>query len=97
MKYKYWRAALRYGHVKKGKEVSVARYIQSEPEFGIVDVMNLVQDMPGVKSRGALRIKRIDEAAFERGKLEEQNNFYLLKLMTYRPKKPIQDTVGGSH
>ncbi|MFF2480102.1 hypothetical protein [Paenibacillus sp. NPDC058071] len=97
MAYKYWRAVLRYGHVKKGKEVSVARYIQSEPEFGIVDVMNLVQNMPGVKNRGALRIERIDEAAFERGKLEEQDNFYLLKLMTYRPKNPIQETVGGAH
>lgn len=96
MAYRYWRAVLRYGHVKKGKEVSVARYIQSNPEFGIVDIMNLVQNMPGVKNRGAMSIESIDETAFERGKLEEHDNLYLLKLMTYRPKNSIQETVGGT-
>lgn len=92
MVWRYWRVVLRYGHVKRNNEVSVARYIRAEAHYKITDIMGLVNNMPGVKQRGVIQIKEIDAADFEEGKEHEQDNFYLIKLFNYHPKKQINIT-----
>lgn len=84
MEWSYWKVVCRYGHVKKRKEVSVARHLQMPLEATIVDVLDLAQNMPGVKNRGLVYAKRITYEEFSIGRLEEQENFYLQKLKTFK-------------
>jgi hypothetical protein len=52
MAWKYWKVVLRYGHVRKKNEVSVARFLVTEASYNPIIVMDLASTMPGVKNRG---------------------------------------------
>ncbi|AOY74704.1 hypothetical protein [Clostridium formicaceticum] len=92
MKEKYWKVICRYGHVGRKNEVSVARYICTEDNATIIDVMHLVSSMPGVKNRGMAFIEPIDNLTYLKGKSLEEDNLYLQKLMTYNPTNQL---IGG--
>lgn len=81
MKRKYWRVVCRYGHVGIGKEVSVARHIETSFEANCIDVYKLAATMPGVKSRGVMSVEPITLAAYSTGKESERSNFYLERLL----------------
>ncbi|WP_286230291.1 hypothetical protein [Neobacillus mesonae] len=87
MEKSFWRVVCRYGHVGLRKEVSVARYIEMDKNARILEVVDLASDMPGVKSRGILEVIPIDEETYHLGKRDEQENFYLKKLMSFKPRK----------
>lgn len=84
MNHRFWKAILRYGHLGLGKEVSVARYIQTDNSATIVDVMQIVSQMPGVKHRGMLCVEQINQVKYEIGKQNESENYYLQQLFTYQ-------------
>ena len=84
MKQKHWRVVLRYGHVGKGKCVTVARYLETRPRYTIIDVMDLAADMPAVKSHGVLEAKQISKKEYKEGKNKNKDNFYLQKLFTHK-------------
>ncbi|WP_102261157.1 hypothetical protein [Mesobacillus jeotgali] len=86
MSCRYWKVICRYGHVGRRNEVSVARYIRTESHYTIIDAMDLVSNMPGVKSSGVAFIEQIDKTTFEKGKSSEKMSLYLQKLKTYNPK-----------
>lgn len=93
MNWRYWKAICRYGHVGRKNEVSVARYIRTETDCTIVDVMDFVSKMPGVKDDGVAFIVQIDKINYEIGKSNESMNLYLQKLMTFNPR--IVEVNGG--
>jgi hypothetical protein len=86
MEWRYWKAVCQYGHVGRRNEVSVARYIRTEGHCTIIDAMDLVSKMPGVKDDGVAFIEQIDQTTFEIGKSSESLNLYLQKLMTFNPR-----------
>lgn len=55
---KYWKVVVRYGHVGKRNEVSVARYLRTEEHCSVIDVMILVSEMPGVKANGVISVRQ---------------------------------------
>jgi len=87
MKKTYWVAKLRYGHVGYGNEVCINRYLEMKEDADINDVINLINSMPGVKSKGNRpyrSIKRIDQEKFNQGRLYQSHNLYLKKLWNYK-------------
>jgi hypothetical protein len=92
---RYWKVTVRYGHVGKRKEVSIARYIETKFNENILDVVDLVSEMPGVKSRGVQSVHPIGPIEYEVGKLLEKDNFYLQKLMTFNPRTLEHITEGA--
>lgn len=74
---KYWKVVLRYGHVGVRREVSVARYLQTDAHHTAIDVLDLAAEMPGVKNRGVALLTQIDEQTYLQGKSTEQDNIYL--------------------
>ncbi len=80
MNRKYWRVVCKYGHVGIGKEVSVARHIETSLDVNCIDVYKLASTMPGVKNRGVASVEPITSAAFNTGKESERGNFYLERL-----------------
>ena len=86
MEFRYWRVIVRYGHVGRKNEVSVARNIVSEYQMGILDVMQLVLQMPGVKVNGVGSIKQISREEYIEGRREEDNNLFLKALKSFKPK-----------
>ena len=95
----YWRVVLRYCHVGLKRDVAVARYIDSGIITNSIQIMDLAKEMPGVKHRGVLSISKINSEAYQSGKTEETNNFYLLKMFNHgcgkNSKKIIKNR--GSH
>lgn len=85
MKWKYWKVVLRYGHVGKRNEVSVARFLITEASYNPIAVMDIASEMPGVKGRGVVSIKEITQDDYIVGKREEVENVFLQKLKTFRP------------
>ncbi|WP_066320563.1 hypothetical protein [Bacillus sp. FJAT-29814] len=88
---RYWRVVCRYGHVGKKKEVSVPRYLQTDCNCVLMDVLEIVAEMPGVKKSNTILYsiadaKAIDKIEYERGKEEEKENFYLQRLMKFNEK-----------
>jgi hypothetical protein len=83
MEWRYWKAICRYGHVGRRNEVSVARYVRTEVNCTIIDAMDLVSNMPGVKDDGIAFIEQIDKITFEIGKSKESMNLYLQKLKAF--------------
>jgi hypothetical protein len=84
MEWTYWKAVMRYGHVGKGKEVSVARYLVTPSHATTIAVMDLVEEMPGTKNRAMLSIMKIEMAEYLEGMRLEKENFFLQGLFDQR-------------
>lgn len=79
----YWKAVVRYGHVGKGKEISVARYLVMPGRSTTVDVMAVITEMPGKKKRVG-SIRKIDHLEYLEGLRAEKENFFLQRLFDGR-------------
>lgn len=82
--WKYWKVVLRYGHVGKRNEVSVARFLVTEASYNPIMVMELCSEMPGVKNNGVSEIKQITQHEYILGKRKEVEDLFLQKLKTYK-------------
>ena len=82
MNERYWKAIVRYGHLGRNREVSVARYIATQPNENILDAFNILENMPGTKSRAVLQLFEINHATYLHGKVNEKSNFYLQSIMS---------------
>lgn len=80
MEFTYWKVVIRYGHVGKRNEISVARHLVTAINTTTIDVMNLVETMPGTKNRALVSIKEIALYEYLQGVREEKENFYLQRL-----------------
>ncbi|QUE86342.1 hypothetical protein [Exiguobacterium alkaliphilum] len=80
----YWKAVVRYGHVGKGKEISVARYLVMPGGSTTVDVMAVIAEMPGTKKRSVGSIRKIDHLEYLEGLRAENENFFLQRLFDGR-------------
>lgn len=80
----YWKAVVRYGHVGKGKEISVARYLVMPGGSTTVDVMVVIAEMPGTKKRSIGSIRKIDHLEYLEGLRAEKENFFLQRLFDGR-------------
>lgn len=80
MEWSYWKAVVRYGHVGKRKEISVARYLVMPEHLTMIDVMNVINEMPGTKNRAVLSLRKVDVAEYLEGLREEKENFFLQRL-----------------
>jgi hypothetical protein len=85
VEWKYWRVVLRYGHVGKRNEVSVARFLVTEASYNPITVMDLTAEMPGVKNNGLLSLKEITQEEYIIGKRREVENVYLQNLKSFKP------------
>ncbi|OLN21557.1 hypothetical protein BTO30_14300 [Domibacillus antri] len=88
MRWKYWKVVLKYGHVGKRNEISVARFLITESDYTLVMVMDEAADMPGVKHNGVISVKEVSREEFITGKRMEQENFYLNKMKALHKMKP---------
>ncbi|WP_240627236.1 hypothetical protein [Thermoflavimicrobium daqui] len=95
LKMKYWKVVCRYGHVGKRKDVSVARYLKTNANLDIYEVMLIASTMPGVKCRGILEVTPISKATYQSGKESEKENLYLKKLMSFKPKQEGKKEVAS--
>lgn len=84
MNKRYWKAILRYGHVGFNRDISVARYLETNASTTIVEVMQIASDMPAVKNRGVLSVRQIDQATYQAGKQSEHENYYLQRLFSHQ-------------
>lgn len=84
MEWSYWKAVVRYGHVGKGKEISVARYLVMPDNSTTVDVMAVITEMPGTKKRSVGSIRKIDHLEYLEGLRAEKENFFLHRLFDGR-------------
>lgn len=84
MEWSYWKAVVRYGHVGKGKEISVARYLVMPDNSTTVDVMAVITEMPGTKKRSVGSIRKIDHLEYLEGLRAEKENFFLQRLFDGR-------------
>jgi len=84
MEWSYWKAVVRYGHVGKGKEISVARYLVMPGGSTTVDVMAVITEMPGTKKRSVGSIRKIDRLEYLEGLRAEKENFFLQRLFDGR-------------
>ena len=80
MEWSYWKAVVRYGHVEKKKEISVARYLVMPEHSTMIDVMNVINEMPGTKNRAMISLRRVDVLEYLEGIREEKENFFLQRL-----------------
>ncbi len=80
MGWSYWKVVMRYGHIGKGKEVSVARYLVTPSNATTIDVMDLIEEMPGTKSRAMLSIMKVEQEEYLEGVRLERENFFLQRL-----------------
>lgn len=84
VEWSYWKAVVRYGHVGKGKEISVARYLVMPGGSTTVDVMAVIAEMPGTKKRSVGSIRKIDHLEYLEGLRAEKENFFLQRLFDGR-------------
>ena len=80
MEWSYWKAVVRYGHVGKRKEISVARYLVMPEHSTMIDVMNVINEMPGTKNRAVLSLRKVDIIEYLEGRRAEKENFFLQRL-----------------
>lgn len=85
---KYWRVVCRYGHIGGHKEVSVARYLETNSDCHLVDVLEIVSKMPGVKRGNNLlnpitKAESISQEVYKEGIKEEEKNIFLQRLRTF--------------
>lgn len=83
MEWSYWKVVVRYGHVGKRKEVSVARHLQLPLETTLLDAMEVAKNMPGVKNKGVSAGRRCTFEEYSKGRQIEERNFYLIKLKSF--------------
>lgn len=76
----YWKAVIRYGHVGKKNEVSVARHLEFPKGTQIYEVIKVIYSMPGTKNKCIQSVCEITENEFLQGIELEKNNFYLQNL-----------------
>ncbi|WP_337134391.1 hypothetical protein [Priestia megaterium] len=74
---------LRYGHVGKRKDVTVARYLVTPAHYNLVMVMDIGKEMPGVKHCGVIGLTEVGAEEYLAGKRKEKENFYLQKLLSF--------------
>lgn len=79
----YWKVVLHYGHVGNKREVSVARYLSLPSHVTLFDVLEVAEQIPGVKCHGVSSIRRITLDDFLVGLREEEKIFYLIKLKSF--------------
>ena len=84
MKHTYWKVVCRYGHVGRGREVSVARYLECDVTTTCFGVYVLAKDMPGVKNNGVHEVRRITRDEWLIGKEQEAQDYYLKRLKTHK-------------
>lgn len=80
MGWSYWKVVMRYGHVGKGREISVARFLMVRDNHTSIDVMEIAEQMPGTKNRAMLSVHQIQLEEYLQGKRLEHENFYLQRL-----------------
>lgn len=92
-KRKYWKVICRYGHVRSNKEISVARYLNTECSSNLIDVLKIASQMPGVKKRkdilySVTGAERISKEQYEKGIQAEEENLYLRNFLKFnKPPK----------
>lgn len=84
LEWTYWKAVVRYGHVGKRNEVSVARYLVMPGDATTIDVMSLIEKMPGTKNRAMASIQKIDHMEYLEGVRAEKEDFFLQSLFDGR-------------
>lgn len=80
MGWTYWKVVMRYGHVGKGREISVARFLMVPDTYTTIDVMNMAEQMPGTKNRATLSVNKVELEHYLQGKRAEKENFFLQRL-----------------
>lgn len=80
MVWSYWRAVVWYGHVGKGKEISVARYLVMPGDLTMIDLMAVINEMPETKKRPVTSLRKIDHTEYLEGVRAEKENFFLQRL-----------------
>lgn len=80
MKKYYWKAIIRYGHVGRRNEVSVARHLAFDENLKVYEIMKVINGMPGTKNRSLRLLYQIDKYTYELGLEAEKDNFYLQNL-----------------
>lgn len=84
MEWTYWKVVMRYGHVGKGKEVSVARYLVRPSYATTIEVMDTIEEMPGTKKRAMLSIVKIEMDEYLEGMRKEKADFFLQSLFDHQ-------------
>lgn len=74
---------LHYGHVRNKREVSVTRYLRMPSHVIMFDVLEVAEQMPGMKCHGVASIRRITLNNFLVGLREEEKIFYLIKFRLF--------------
>lgn len=82
---KYWKVICNYGHVGRRKEISVSRYLETDSNCTVIDVLKIISEMPGVKKgkniiHSMKKAELINKEQYERGKKEEEQNLFLQRL-----------------
>ena len=80
MRWNYWKVVVRYGHVGKRNEVSVARFLVTPEDMTAIDVMKIVEEMPGTKCRATISVNKVELLEYLEGKREEKENLFLKQL-----------------
>ena len=80
LEWSYWKAVIRYGHVGMRNEVSAARYLVMPGDATTIDVMSLIEEMPGPKNRAMVSIRKIEHLAYLKGIRSEKEDFFLQSL-----------------
>jgi hypothetical protein len=83
MKWAYWKVVIKYGRVGRRKEVSVARFLVTPHHATAIEVMKLVEDMPGKKNRATVHLVKIQLKEYLEGKRAEQESFFLQRLFEH--------------
>ena len=71
---------IRYGHVGRRNDVSVARHLIFPKGTLIYDVIKEIYSIPGAKSNCIQSVYEVTEEEFLWGIEEEKDNFYLQNL-----------------
>lgn len=66
MEMMYWKAVIRYGHVGRINEVSVARHLMFQKGTLIYEVIKEINSMPGTKNNCIQSVYEITEEEFLR-------------------------------
>jgi len=85
---RYWKVVCRYGHVGSQKEVSVSRYLETNSNCTVIDLLEIISKMPGVKRGDNLlqpivKAEIINKELYKKGIEEEKQNIYLQRLKEF--------------
>lgn len=80
MEMMYWKAVIRYGHVGRRNEISVARHLVFPKGTLIYEVIQEVNSMPGTKNNCIQSVYEITKDDYFQGIEREKDNFYLKSL-----------------